>query len=119
MATSSLEGSLKHRLSRSIISEAEDGGVGAFKTSVPVDSPLLKNQDGSATTSTIDTTSIRNGIIHVGDCIINVGGTSITNGQEVVIEMKKRVDGEQLMLTVENVEGEKRVIYVTLGKIPF
>jgi hypothetical protein len=32
--------------------------------------------------------------------------------------MKKRVEGEQITLTVETGEGDARVVYVTLGRIP-
>ena len=58
------------------------------------------------------------GILVVGERIVNVGGTSIANGNEFVIEMKTRVEGEQLSLTVANNKGKKRIVYVTLGRIP-
>jgi hypothetical protein len=32
--------------------------------------------------------------------------------------MKRRVEGEQLSLTIETVEGEKKIVYVALGRIP-
>lgn len=124
VATSSLEESLKQRLTGSSAKNADDEGAttGAFVTSIAADSPLLQSQDdeSAATDSmrTIETTSINNGNIHLGDRIINVGGNSIANGKEFVVEMKKRVEGEQLSLTVENVESEKRVVYVVLGKVP-
>eukprot|EP00581_Thalassiosira_minuscula_P016197 CAMPEP_0183731376 /NCGR_PEP_ID=MMETSP0737-20130205/35244_1 /TAXON_ID=385413 /ORGANISM="Thalassiosira miniscula, Strain CCMP1093" /LENGTH=530 /DNA_ID=CAMNT_0025964089 /DNA_START=371 /DNA_END=1963 /DNA_ORIENTATION=- len=107
---SSLEDSFRKRLSAKATSSEEDGVFGAFLTSIAVESPLSN--------SSIATTSITNGNINLGDRIVNVGGNPIANGQEFVSEMKKRVEGEQLTLTVENVEGEKRVVYVTLGRIP-
>lgn len=109
VATSSLEESLRQRLVGSRAG-ADEGGIGVFVTSIAADSPLL--QDG------IDTASVAQGNVHLGERIINVGGNSIENGREFVSEMKKRVEGEQLSLTVENVQGEKRVLYVTLGRIP-
>jgi len=101
VALSNLEESLKKRLSNT------DSDAGAFVTAINAKSPLLNQQD------------ISNGsILRVGERIVNVGGTSIANGNEFVIEMKKRVEGEQLSLTVENNKNEKRVVYVTLGRIP-
>ena len=110
VATSSyLEASFRKRLSVSNTNN-EGGGVGAFLTSIATDSPLFH--------SAIDTTSITNGNINIGDRIVNVGGNPIANGREFVSDMKKRVEGEQLSLTVENVDREKKVVYVTLGRIP-
>ena len=107
VATSSLEESLRQRLvGRSAGAGADKGGVGVFVTSIAADSPLLQNS--------IDTASVTQGNVR----IINVGGNSIKNGTEFISEMKKRVEGEQLSLTVENVQGERRVLYVTLGRIP-
>ena len=123
VAVSSLEDSLKQRLSaRNANSAGEDRNVGAFVTAINTNSPLLQQENESessiTTNSTADTTSITNGNINVGERIVNVGGTSIANGREFVVEMKQRVEGENLSLTVENNDGEKRVVYVTLGRIP-
>ena len=102
VALSSLEDTLKKRLS-----DTDSDASGAFVTAINAKSPLLNQQD------------ISNGnILRVGERIVNVGGTSIANGNEFVIEMKTRVEGEQLSLTVQNNNGEKRVVYVTLGRIP-
>jgi len=101
VALSNLEDTLKKRLS-----DTDSDACGAFVTAINAKSPLLNQQD------------ISNDSIHVGERIVNVGGTSIANGNEFVIEMKTRVEGEQLSLTVENKKGKKRVVYVTLGRIP-
>jgi len=87
--------------------------MGAFVTTVAVNSPLLLDQE-----RTINTTSLFNGNIKLGNRIMNVGGNDIANGTELANEIKKRVEGEQITLTVENVEGNKKVVYVTLGRIP-
>lgn len=123
VAVSSLEDSLKQRLSaRNANSADEERNVGAFVTAINANSPLLQQgeneADSTITTSKVDTTSVKNGNIHVGERIVNVGGTSIANGREFVVEMKQRVEGENLSLTVENKDGEKKVVYVTLGRIP-
>ena len=97
VALSNLEDTLKKRLD----SEA----CGAFVTAINTKSPLLNQNDANQS-------------ILVGERIVNVGGTSIANGNEFVMEMKTRVEGEQLSLTVANNKNEKRVIYVTLGRIP-
>jgi len=115
VATSpSLEASFKKRLSASTTNAAVDG-VGAFLTSIAPASPLLQNQQSDGT---IDTTSNVNGSIQLGDRIVNVGGNSIADGRAFVRDMKKRVEGEQLSLTIENANGTKRFVYVKLDKLP-
>ncbi len=117
VATSSLEKSLHKWLSGSFGSKSEDYFHGAFVTAIVANSPLLKNGDG-VTSNIVTTTSITGGNIQLGDRIINVGGSNIANCQAFVDEMKRRVEGEQLSLTVETTEGEKKIVYVTLGRIP-
>ena len=109
VATSSLEESLRNRLRLS--SKNRDGVVGAFITSIDNKSPL-KSQDE------VSITSITNGNIEIGERIVSVGGNTIDSADEFVKEMKGRVEGENLTLTLENIEGERRVVYVTLGQIP-
>jgi S1-C subfamily serine protease len=53
-----------------------------------------------------------------GDAVVNVGGNEVTNYEELQTELVDRVKGEQVALTLENAEGEKRVVYVTLGERP-
>jgi len=102
VALSNLEESLKKRL---YSDDIDSDACGAFVTAINAKSPLLNQQD------------ILKNSIHVGERIVNVGGTSVANGNEFVIEMKKRVEGEQLSMTVANNKDEKRVVYVTLGSL--
>lgn len=119
VATSSLEQSLRKRLlsartglSASLEQSKNSGQeVGAFITSIDTKSPLM-TQEG------MSTTSITNGNVEIGDRIVSVGGNAIENAEAFVTEMKGRVEGENLSLTIENVVGERRVVYVTLGQIP-
>ena len=118
VATSSLEESLRKRLTGNNPSNADGIGKGAFVTAVAANSPLLHNQDGAVVTGAISATSLVNGGIKIGDRIINVGGSDVANGKDFANEMKKRVEGEQVTLTVDTVEGDASVVYVTLGRIP-
>ncbi|KAK1735843.1 serine protease, Do/DeqQ family [Skeletonema marinoi] len=112
VATSSLEESLRKRLISSLKqNKNSDEVVGAFITSIDTKSPLM-SQEG------VSTTSITNGNVQIGDRIVSVGGNAIENAEAFVTEMKGRVEGENLSLTIENVSGERRVVYVTLGQIP-
>jgi len=112
VATSSLEESLRKRLLSSLKqNKNSDEVVGAFITSIDTKSPLM-SQEG------VSTTSITNGNVQIGDRIVSVGGNAIENAEAFVTEMKGRVEGENLSLTIENVSGERRVVYVTLGQIP-
>ena len=114
VATSSLEESLRKRLlSSSTLKQNKnsDHVVGAFITSIDTKSPLQSQKDISAT-------SITNGNVEIGDRIVSVGGNAIENADAFVKEIKGRVEGENISLTIENVGGERRVVYVTLGQIP-
>ncbi len=119
VATSSLEESLRKRLVSLLPPSRQnnknsDGVVGAFITSIDTKSPLMMLQEGGVVSST----SITNGNVNIGDRIVSVGGNAIDNADAFVKEMKGRVEGENLSLTIENVGGERRVVYVTLGQIP-
>ena len=108
VALGAFEESLKKRLPASA---GKEGVVGAFVTSIAANSPLVQDKSNA----TLDTTSVVNGM---GDRIINVGGKDIASGSDFASEMKQRVDGEQLSLTVQDKFGEKRVLYVTLSSLP-
>lgn len=112
VATSSLEQSLRKRLLSISFEQNKNSGqeVGAFITSIDTKSPLT--EEG------VSITSITNGNVEIGDRIVSVGGNAIENAEAFVTEMKGRVEGENLSLTIENVGGERRVVYVTLGQIP-
>jgi S1-C subfamily serine protease len=114
VATSSLETSLRERLTGSLRPNSDETFPGAFVTAIVPDSPIAKNEDGG----TISVTSISSGNIRLGDRIINLGGCCIANGQGFANEMRRRVEGEQLSLTIETVDGKKKIVYVTLGRIP-
>ena len=107
VALGSLETALVNR-----VGSTKDEDIGAFVTFISPNSPLIQPP------ANIYVTTITNGNIQVGDRIINIGGNLIANGSELVKELKARVEGEQVALTVENMIGEKRIIYVTLGKMP-
>ncbi len=113
VATSSLEQSLRKRLLSASLEQNKNSGqeVGAFITSIDTKSPLM-SQEG------VSTTSITNGNVEIGDRIVSVGGNAIENAESFVTDMKGRVEGENLSLAIENVGGERRVVYVTLGQIP-
>ena len=112
VALGAFEESLKKRLPASLPASAgKEGVVGAFVTSIAANSPLVQDKFNA----TLDTTSVVNGM---GDRIINVGGKDIASGADFASEMKQRVDGEQLSLTVQDKFGEKRVLYVTLSSLP-
>ena len=115
VALGALELSLRKRLGF----REEDGGnddtssaiVGAFITSISADSPL--QQSGIEMTKTT-----MDGKVEIGDRIINFGGNDICSGLDLARELKGGVEGEQITLTVENGAGEKRIVYVTLGRMP-
>lgn len=110
VAIGSLEEALRKRLA---VHEA----AGAFVTSISKSSPLMQTRDATASNE-FDSTGINNGSIVIGDRIVNVGGTIISNGLDLQTDLKGRVEGEQLTLTVEDALGERRVLYITLGKVP-
>lgn len=80
---------------------------------------VLKVKHGSAgEKGGLTPTKVEDGkLIQRGDVIIAINGNQIKGGvKEVQEDLRKRIQGEQLMLTVENEDGEKRVVYVSLSK---
>eukprot|EP00980_Cylindrotheca_fusiformis_P007598 scaffold1586_cov88-Cylindrotheca_fusiformis.AAC.2 len=59
-----------------------------------------------------------NGSIKLGDAIVAVSGNEVTSLDELQAQLKNRVEGEQISLTLENSAGEKRVVYIKLGQKP-
>lgn len=53
-----------------------------------------------------------------GDAIVNIGGNEINSYEALLAQLVDRVKGEQISITLENLEGEKRVVYVTLEARP-
>eukprot|EP00956_Cyclotella_meneghiniana_P003201 scaffold3932_cov87-Cyclotella_meneghiniana.AAC.5 len=105
-------GSLETTLRKRVNVKDGDLSVGAFITSIASTSPLAKPE------STIHVTTMSNGTTKLGERIINFGGNDITNGFDLVKELKGRVEGEQISMTVVNEDGDRRIVYVTLGKVP-
>jgi len=61
---------------------------------------------------------LENGRLEWGDAIVNVGGRDVATFEELRAELLTRVKGEQLAVTLEDAEGEKKIVYVTLGQRP-
>ena len=59
-----------------------------------------------------------NGTVQFGDAIVAVGGNEVSNFEDLVAQLDDRVKGEQLSLTLEDIDGERRVTYVTLSERP-
>jgi S1-C subfamily serine protease len=57
-------------------------------------------------------------VIEWGDAIVAVGGNDVTNFEELLAELVDRAKGEKVALTLEDVGGERRVVYVTLTQKP-
>lgn len=57
------------------------------------------------------------GCVVYGDAIVAVAGNSVDTYEDLLAQLDIRVEGEELALTVEDGEsGDKRVVYVKLGK---
>ena len=52
----------------------------------------------------------------IGDRIVAVGGRPISSREDLRDDMKTRVVGEEVSLTLEDSAGERRVVYVKLAK---
>lgn len=91
------------------VSRVEENGVGAFITGFKDGSPAegLGLQPLRITDD---------GDVIVGDRIVAIGGNEIHTRSGALEEMRDRAVGENLALTVEGPDGERRVVYVTLGE---
>jgi S1-C subfamily serine protease len=58
------------------------------------------------------------GIVVFGDAIVVVGGNEVATFEELQSVLQKCVQGEQLNLTLEDVGGDRRVVYVVLRRKP-
>lgn len=108
VATGSLEQSLRKRLPRF---DNNKEGAGAFLTDIVAESPAQQQ-------ISLHAAQITDGSVALGDRIVDIGGKYVWNGIDFESDIKRRVEGEQLPLTVEDTRGERRVVYVTLGRIP-
>jgi S1-C subfamily serine protease len=125
VATSALEESLRNRLLKDNKSSGNKV-VGTFITAIAPKSPFMLQQQQEEEEAERDlpplvpvaTTNFTNGTVEIGDRIVSVGGNPIENANAFLQEMKGRVEGENLSLTLEREGGDRRVVYVTLGQIP-
>jgi serine protease Do len=58
------------------------------------------------------------GRVELGDAIVAVAGNEVATWEELQTELQDRVTGEKVALTLENVAGDRRVVYVTLEDKP-
>ena len=86
-----------------------DDGDGAF---------VLKVKTGSPAEKAGIIPLISKGTIQVGDRIVAVGGKMVASSTDLVKDIRTRVEGEQITLTVENRMGQRRVLYITLEMMP-
>ena len=121
-----MEESLRNRLLKDNKS-SDNKVVGTFITAIAPKSPFMLQQqqeeeeagrDPSPPVVPVATTKFTNGNVEIGDRIVSVGGNPIENANAFLQEMKGRVEGENLSLTLEGEGGDRRVVYVTLGQIP-
>jgi len=89
------------------VTQTENGGV--FVLDIKSGSPAeeagiksLKVLDGGAR-------------VQVGDRIVALQGNLINEPSALVADLKMRVEGEQISITVEDPVGNRRVVYVSLG----
>ena len=52
--------------------------------------------------------------VQVGDRIVAVGGNIVNDTEGLMKDLKSRVEGEKVSFTLENRNGVRRVVYVTL-----
>ncbi len=82
---------------------------GVFITKVERNSPAYNVK---IKPTILDSTTSR---ISIGDRIIAVNSNIVTSFQDLVDDLKTRVVGENLSITLEDCYGERRVVYVTLS----
>ena len=61
---------------------------------------------------------LESGVVRFGDAIVAVGGNEVKDNNELRREWEVRVQGEQIAVTLEDSNGERRVVYVVLTKRP-
>jgi S1-C subfamily serine protease len=54
--------------------------------------------------------------VRIGDRIVAVSGNKVQNSRDLAKELKNKVVGEKISLTVEDIHRDRRVVYVTLGE---
>jgi len=53
----------------------------------------------------------------VGDTIVAVNGNLVINTNDLIADLQTRKVGEKVFLTVQSLAGNRRVVYMTLGKM--
>lgn len=61
---------------------------------------------------------LETGVIEWGECVVAIGGNDVETYDELQAELKDRIQGEQVTITLENIKGERRVVYVVLREKP-
>jgi S1-C subfamily serine protease len=61
---------------------------------------------------------LETGVIVWGDCVVAIGGNDVETYDALQAELMDRIQGEQVAITLENVKGERRVVYVILREKP-
>lgn len=79
-----------------VILEVEENSPASNKGIVPV------NMDGFK--------------VKIGDRIVAVSGNKIQTSRDLAKELKNKVVGEKISLTVEDIHRDRRVVYITLGE---
>jgi len=85
---------------------------GVFVSAVKPDSPA-KDVDMKPLKLTEE------GTVIVGDRIVAVGGKVVNTKEDLEEDMRSRVEGEQVSITVEDADGNRRVLYVKLMPKPY
>jgi S1-C subfamily serine protease len=58
------------------------------------------------------------GRLESGERIVAIGGNYLDSHNDLRVELEKRVKGEELAVTLEDTQGERRVVYLKLGTMP-
>jgi len=87
-------------------------GIGLFVSKVAEGSPAQKAGLQALTLT-------EKGNVVLGDRIVALGGKDISSRNDLEEDMKSRVEGEQVTLTLEDKDGERRVVYITLERKKF
>uniref|UniRef100_A0A7S4JMY6 PDZ domain-containing protein n=1 Tax=Odontella aurita TaxID=265563 RepID=A0A7S4JMY6_9STRA len=97
-------------LARALAARYSSSESGMFVAKVREGSPAFKAGMIPLTSDPITGTATP------GDRIMAVGGTTVSTNEELMECMRGRVEGEKVDVTLEDREGERRVIYVTLAR---
>jgi S1-C subfamily serine protease len=84
--------------------------MGVFVSKVESGSPAME--------AGIQPFEIKSGKVELGDRIVAVNGNEIITPNDLKKEIRFRIVGEKITLTLENRLGERRVVYTTLVRKP-